>query len=116
MYYGNPTDFSVLAAAKTKDAKLVIVTLDDPKESLHAVMAIRYHYPKLPIAAHAYNLVHAAELEKSGAKIAIPETAEVSLQLGLASLLQLGLPDELADETVESYQRAVDRFVNVITI
>ena len=43
VYYGDATLSSVLSAAKTHDASLVVIALDDPKESLKVVMAIRVH-------------------------------------------------------------------------
>ena len=104
VYYGDATLSSVLSAAKTHDASLVVIALDDPKESLNVVTAIHAQYPLLPVTARAYDFLHAEELEDAGATLAIPETAEASLQLGRASLFQLGLPDDLVEETMDSYR------------
>lgn len=105
VYYGDPTLAPVLSGAKTHDARLVVVALDDPKESYGAVTAIRSYYPSVPIVARAYNFLHAAKLEDAGATLAIPDAAEASLQLGRASLFQLGLPDDVVEETMDSYRR-----------
>ena len=105
VYFADPTMINTLMAVGLNRAKLVIVVLDTPKATEKTVLAIRSQYPTLPIAVRAYDLVHAKKLEELGAGEAIPETVEVSLQLGAEALFHAGIADDLIDDSLESFRR-----------
>ena len=74
---------------------------------------LRSAHPDLPIIARARDSYHAAELYRSGASTAVPETLESSLQLSEAVLVDLGVAmgpviasiHEKRDEFREQIQR-----------
>lgn len=73
-------------------ASAVILTMDDPVQSVRLARALRAQFPELTIVARARDPNHAAALYKAGATDAVPETIESSLQLSEAVLYDLGLP------------------------
>jgi len=73
-------------------ATAVILTMDDPVQSVRLARILRERYPELTIVARARDPNHAAALYRAGATDAVPETIESSLQLSEAVLCDLGLP------------------------
>jgi len=72
-------------------APAVILTMDEPVLAQRITRKLRSAYPDLPIIARARDPQHAAELYRSGATTAVPETLESSLQLSEAVLVDLGV-------------------------
>ena len=73
-------------------ALAVILTMDEPVLAQRLVTKLRKSHPDLPIIARARDAIHAAELYRSGASHAVPETLESSLQLSEAVLVDIGVP------------------------
>ncbi len=71
-------------------ATALVLTMDDPVQSVRIVRRVRGWRPDLPIIARARDAEHAAELYRAGATDAVPETLESSLQLSEAALVELG--------------------------
>ena len=57
-------------------APAVILTMDEPVLAQRITRKLRSAYPDLPIIARARDTIHAAELYRSGASTAVPETLE----------------------------------------
>ena len=73
------------------EARMLIVTMDDPVQSVRLVRKVRGVAPGVPIIARARDPGHAAELYRAGVTDAVPETLESSLQLSEAVLVDLGV-------------------------
>ena len=73
------------------NAQAVILTMDEPVLAQRLTAKLRRRYPDLPIIVRARDLASAAELYRSGATHAVPETLESSLQLSEATLVELGM-------------------------
>tara|TARA_A100001391_G_scaffold114041_4_gene76847 strand:+ start:3513 stop:5258 length:1746 start_codon:yes stop_codon:yes gene_type:complete len=89
--YGNAMRADVLDKLGIDSAPAVILTMDEHVLAQQLVRKLRQQYPDLPIIARARDSVHAAELYRSGATTAVPETLESSLQLSEAALTGLGV-------------------------
>lgn len=90
--FGNAARSGVLEKLGVERTPAVVLTMDEPVLAQRIIKKLRSNYPELPIIARARDGVHAAELYKSGASTAVPETLESSLQLSEAVLLDLGVP------------------------
>jgi CPA2 family monovalent cation:H+ antiporter-2 len=73
-------------------AACVVLTMDDPRAALHAVGALRRHYPELCLLARARDEKHARALKAAGATEVISETVESGLQLASFALSAAGMP------------------------
>ena len=73
------------------EARMLIVTMDDPVQSVRLTRKVRSLAPDVPIIARARDAAHAAELYRAGVTEAVPETLESSLQLSEAVLVDLGV-------------------------
>lgn len=75
-----------------REAPAIILTMDEPVLAQQLTTKLRRAYPELPIIARARDTSHAAQLYRSGASHAVPETLESSLQLSEAVLVDIGFP------------------------
>ena len=74
------------------DAACVVLTMDDPRAALHAVSALRRHYPGLCVLARARDEKHARALKQAGATEVVSEAVESGLQLASFALGAAGVP------------------------
>ena len=58
VYYGDASRLELLESAKTGDAKLFVLAIDDVEASVKTAALVRKHFPNLPILARARNRVH----------------------------------------------------------
>jgi CPA2 family monovalent cation:H+ antiporter-2 len=89
--FGNASREKHLQKLGIENAPAVVLTMDEPVTAQQIVRKLRQNHPDLTIIARARDTVHAAELYKSGASHAIPETLESSLQLSEAVLVDIGV-------------------------
>ncbi len=73
------------------DAACVVLTMDDPRAALHAVGALRRHYPELCLLARARDEKHARALKQAGATEVVSEAVESGLQLASFALGAAGM-------------------------
>ena len=89
--FGDAARGDALSRLGIETAPAVILTMDEPVLAERLTAKLRQAYPDLPIIARARDTDHAAELYRSGASHAVPETLESSLQLSEAVLVDLGV-------------------------
>ena len=77
-----------MRAAGVKDADLVIVTVDDFEATENIVAALHQAYPDVTILARGHDADHCRTLRKLGARIAVSETLEASLELAREVLIR----------------------------
>jgi CPA2 family monovalent cation:H+ antiporter-2 len=94
---GKPVHFGDAARRASFDrmhpeiANAVVMTMDDPVQSIRLTGELRARFPDLTIVVRARDVDHAAALYRAGASDAVPETLESSLQLSEAVLVDLGI-------------------------
>ncbi len=89
--FGNATKEDVLTKLGVARAPAIILTMDEHILAQRLVRRLRDEHPDLPIIVRARDADHAADLYRSGASTAVPETLESSLQLSEAVLFDLGV-------------------------
>jgi glutathione-regulated potassium-efflux system protein KefB len=101
VFFGDVRNPNLLAAAKVEQAKVVVLTIDDPNASIEATTLIRHHAPQITIVARARDLTACDALFRAGASRAFPEAVEASLRLAAETLDGLGIADEAAEKMVQ---------------
>ena len=109
VYYGDPTREDLLRAAGAEKAKVLVVALEDMEQSLRVVEIATRHFPQLTILARARNRRHAHHLMDRGVRHIVRETFDSSLRLTGDVLRTLGLPEEEARRTVETFRAHDER-------
>ena len=92
-FFGDPTRPELLHAAGLKQAKVLVVALDDSEAAVRLVQFARSQRPDLHIVARARDRVHVYELYRAGANDIVREMFDSSLRAGRYVLEQMGLSD-----------------------
>lgn len=94
VYFGSAGRPEVLKSVGAQHARLIVVTLDDPKVAEALVSTARRQCPNVPIHVRARDWEGADAFSAMGADHAMPETVEASLRLGAAALEAAGVDSE----------------------
>ena len=101
-YYGDATRMDLLEAAGARQAKLLLVAIDDPQAAMRLVKRVRARFPHLELLVRAHSRTDAYEY----AELAVPAVRELfaaSLDAARELLIALGY-------TPDNAQRIVSRF------
>ncbi len=90
LYYGDASRPDLLEAAGAREAKVLVVAVDDREKILEIVDAAKSHYPHLTIFARAFDRVHAYELLNRGVEHVYREVFASSVDMGENVLVALG--------------------------
>lgn len=105
VYYGDAARFEILDAVGTKNARSVVVTLDQPITADRVVSAVQALFPGLPIYARARDLPHSRRLKAEGVTEAVPETLEASLQLGVIVATAMGISADEVTGIIQTFRQ-----------
>ena len=92
LYFGDATRLELLRAANVGGARLFVLAIDDPDDSVKCAQLLQRNFPTIPIIARARNRMHAHRLTELGVTRYYRETWHTSLEMALQSLLQLRIP------------------------
>ncbi len=101
VYFGDASQPDLLKHLGIEGAAAFATTMDVPESAEHVIKAVHQHWPHVPIIARACDVSHAENLRASGAKSAVPETVEASLELCEQLLSNIGFPQEAARAIVD---------------
>jgi CPA2 family monovalent cation:H+ antiporter-2 len=102
-FYGDPTRPELLHAAGLKDARVLVVALDDPEAAVRLVGYARRERPDLHIVARARDRVHVYRLYQAGANDIVREMFDGSLRAGRYVLETMGLSEFEAHEMERTF-------------
>ena len=105
VYYGDASRLELLEAAKTNEAKLFVLAIDDVEASVRAAAVVHRHFPQVPIIARARNRVHFFRLRDLGVKVIYRETFPASLDMARHALLSLGFGIAASERAVALFKR-----------
>ncbi len=105
VFYGDITRPDLLQAAGAKDARLLVLAMDDPAAVLAAAETASKYYPKLTKLARASTRVDVMNLKSAGVAHVRRETFGSALEIGEAALRELGFPAHVAHRTAGRFRR-----------
>lgn len=82
VHYGDATRLDLLRTAGAAQARVIVVTVDDPAQSLKIVDLVRQHFPQAELVVRARNVGHFYDLRERGVEAVDRETFESSLMSG----------------------------------
>ena len=91
VYYGDASRPDLLEAAGAREAKVLVVAIDDPDKALQLVETAQHHFPHLHIMARAFDRVHAYRLLNAGVPDVLREVFASSVDMGERLLTRLGV-------------------------
>ena len=104
LYFGDATRIELLRAANVAAARLVVLAIDDPEDSVKCAELLRHHFPTVPIVARARNRTHSHRLAELGITHTYRETWHTSLEMAQQSLLQLRIPPSEAAMAIAQFR------------
>lgn len=111
VFYGDASRPDLLEAAGIREAKLLVVAIDDPEQAITLVKHARHECPDLHIVTRAYDRNEVYKLYQAGANDIVRETFDSSVRAARYSLEALGMPHNKAiknmDKFVEHDRQAV---------
>ncbi|MEO8465675.1 MAG: monovalent cation:proton antiporter-2 (CPA2) family protein [Gammaproteobacteria bacterium] len=90
IFYGDASRLDLLEAAGAKDAKVLVIAIDDREKTLSMIETARKHFPHLKVFARAFDRVHAYELLGAGITDVYREVLGSSIDMGRDVLTALG--------------------------
>ncbi len=105
VYYGDATELELLRAAGAEKAKAIVITCNEPEDTMALVHLCQQHFPNLHILARARGRVEAHELLQNGVKDFTRETFSSALELGRKTLLELGMHPHQAYRAQQHFRR-----------
>ncbi|WON76706.1 glutathione-regulated potassium-efflux system protein KefB [Serratia sp. UGAL515B_01] len=105
VYYGDATELELLRAAGAEKAKSIVITCNEPEDTMAIVHLCQTHFPNLSILARARGRVEAHELLQAGVKQFSRETFSSALELGRKTLMELGMHPHQAHRAQQHFRR-----------
>lgn len=105
LFYGDLTRLDLLQSAGVKKARILVLAVDDVKESLQIVDLARELNPNIRIVARAIDRFHAYELHKRDVQSVIRETFASSLEAATDTLEHLGYTEGQALEVANLFRK-----------
>jgi monovalent cation:proton antiporter-2 (CPA2) family protein len=104
LYFGDATRLELLQSANVGGARLFILAIDDPEDSVKCAQLMQRNFPSVPVIARARNRTHAHQLAEMGVTYYYRETWHTSLEMALQSMLQLKIPLSEATTAIAKFR------------
>ncbi|HCM9269596.1 TPA: glutathione-regulated potassium-efflux system protein KefB [Enterobacter cloacae subsp. cloacae] len=105
VHYGDATQLELLRSAGAEAAESIVITCNDPEDTMKLVELCQQHFPHLHILARARGRVEAHELLQAGVKHFSRETFSSALELGRKALISLGMHPHQAQRAQMHFRR-----------
>jgi len=105
VYYGDATKLELLRASGAEKAKSIVITCNEPEDTMEIVRLCQEHFPHLNILARARGRVEAHELLQAGVQNFSRETFSSALELGKKALITLGMHPHSAYRAQQHFRR-----------
>ncbi|EKJ5419184.1 glutathione-regulated potassium-efflux system protein KefB [Escherichia coli] len=105
VYYGDATQVDLLRSAGAEAAESIVITCNEPEDTMKLVEICQQHFPHLHILARARGRVEAHELLQAGVTQFSRETFSSALELGRKTLVTLGMHPHQAQRTQLHFRR-----------
>ncbi|KRC25531.1 glutathione-regulated potassium-efflux system protein KefC [Acidovorax sp. Root219] len=104
VHYGDATRLDLLRIAGAGQARILVIAVDDPEQSVKIAVLARKHFPHLQVVARARDLTHWNNLRDAGVTLVQRELFESSMHSARTVLELMGLPPEEASEMTRRFR------------
>ena len=112
VYYGDASRLDLLEAAGAKQAKILVIAIDDREKATEIAKMAKAHFPQMEVFARAYDRVHATELMKAGFPNVYREMFGSSLDVSRDVLIALGRSAEAARRQIKLFRDHDEDFLH----
>lgn len=114
VFYGDATRLDLLEAAGLKDARLLVLAMDDAAAVVETAKLVKSHFPKMTTLARARARSDVTDLREAGVRHVRREMFGSSLELGEMALRELGYPAHFAHRVVGRFRRYDEYAIQVV--
>lgn len=104
-FYGDATRLDLLRVAGADKARVIVVAIDDPEQSLKVVELAQQHFPQAELVVRARNATHWYELNDRGVQHIERETFDSALASGRTVLELMGWSRHSARNAAVRYRQ-----------
>jgi monovalent cation:proton antiporter-2 (CPA2) family protein len=104
VYYGDTTRYDVLHAAGAHEAKVMVLAVDTPDQSVKTAELVSERFPNLRVIARAKDRNHAFRLMDAGVHHVIRETFHSGIEAGRLTLEEIGFAGKEARHIAEMFR------------
>lgn len=115
VFYGDVRKAELLKSAVAGNAKVIIVTLDDPRATEEVVETLHMNYPEISIYARGHSLSECRKLRKLGATGVVSENIEASLELAHMTLTNIGVSQKKSEAILGGFRRTYQAQINDVS-
>jgi voltage-gated potassium channel Kch len=101
----------LLEAAGAKEAKIIVIAIDDPDKATELVRIVRHNFPNLKILARVYDRAHAYDVLREGVDNVYREVFGTSMDVAEDALVALGHHPHEASRAVKLFRRHDEKFL-----
>jgi monovalent cation:proton antiporter-2 (CPA2) family protein len=105
VYYGDATRHDLLETAGAREAKLLVVALDDAETTLDVVKTARKHFPNLKIFARAFEWQDSYDLYEAGVEHVYREGLYAALRVGTDVMQSVGFRAYHSERAAQKFLR-----------
>jgi monovalent cation:proton antiporter-2 (CPA2) family protein len=113
VFYGDASRLDLLEAAGAKEARALVIAIDDRDKALEIVDLAKRNFPHLEIFARAFDRIHAYELINAGVSHVYREVFGSSLDLAEGVLVALGKHPYEAARAVRTFKKHDEALLRV---
>ncbi len=104
VHYGDATRLDLLRIAGAGQARILVIAVDDPDQSVKIAVLARKHFPHLTVVARARDLTHWNRLRDEGVTLVQRELFESSMHSARSVLELMGLQPDEANEMTRRFR------------
>ena len=105
LYYGDVTQTEILRAAGIAQAKVFVLAINDPQDSMQVVQYLKMHHPQLKILVRARDRQHVHLLRELGVTQIWREHLGSALEMATALLTEMGVEPRQAAENIALFRQ-----------
>lgn len=111
VFYGDALRLDLLEAAGAREAKLLVIAIDDREKASELAEIARQNFPQLKIFVRVFDRSHAHDLLRDGFDNVYREVFGSSLDLAKDALMALGRSKPEADRIIDTFRELDDKFL-----
>ncbi|WP_417361139.1 monovalent cation:proton antiporter-2 (CPA2) family protein [Gallaecimonas pentaromativorans] len=104
VFLGDATEYDLLDQARAHEADILVVAVDDKRDSMAIVALCKARFPNLKLLVRAIDRLHAIELKQQGINKVFRETFSAGLQATHATLMELGVPESEVLDIIKKFR------------
>ncbi|MFO1034277.1 MAG: NAD-binding protein [Hyphomicrobiales bacterium] len=111
VFYGDALRLDLLEQAGAREAKLMVIAIDDREKVTELVKLAQQHFPQMKLLVRAFDRSHAIEVIRAGVDDVYREVFGSSMDLARDALTVFGMSHEAASRAITRFRSHDEKFL-----